>query len=77
VSRKSGAIQFARKKRRRLPGDAGVRAAHAIAPNLLQRELQADAPNRKWLAGFTYVWTDEGWLYMAVVLDLYSRRIVG
>ena len=67
----------ARRKRRRLPSDTGVRAEHCIAPNLLQREFEADAPNRKWLADFTYVWTDEGWLYVAVVLDLYSRRIVG
>lgn len=68
---------YARKKRRRSPSDAGVRAEHSIAPNLLQREFEADAPNRKWLADFTYVWTGEGWLYVAVVLDLYSRRIVG
>ncbi len=68
---------YARKKRHRSPTDAGVRAEHSIAPNLLQREFEADAPNRKWLADFTYVWTDGGWLYVAVVLDLYSRRIVG
>lgn len=68
---------FARKKRRRLPTDAGVRAEHCIAPNLLHREFEANAPSRKWLADFTYVWTDEGWLYVAVVLDLFSRRIVG
>ena len=65
------------KKRRRLPQDVGVRPEHTIAPNLLQREFEADAPNKKWLADFTYVWTAEGWLYVAVVLDLYSRRIVG
>ena len=67
----------ARKKRRRSPQDVGVRPEHTIAPNLLQREFEADAPNKKWLADFTYVWTAEGWLYVAVVLDLYSRRIVG
>lgn len=67
----------ARRKRRRSPSDNGVRPEHSIAPNLLQREFEADAPNRKWLADFTYVWTGEGWLYVAVVLDLYSRRIVG
>jgi len=67
----------ARKKRRRLPSDTGVRPEHRIAPNLLQRTFEADAPNRKWLADFTYVWTAEGWLYVAVVLDLYSRRVVG
>ena len=67
----------ARKKRRRSPQDTGVRPENSIAPNLLQREFDADAPNKKWLADFTYVWTGEGWLYVAVVLDLYSRRIVG
>lgn len=67
----------ARKRRRRLPADQGQRPEHSIAANLLQREFEADAPNRKWLADFTYIWTAEGWLYVAVVLDLYSRRIVG
>ncbi len=73
----SKAQLFARKKRRRSPTDTGLRPEHSIAPNLLQREFDADAPNQKWLADFTYVWTDEGWLYVAVVLDLFSRRIVG
>ena len=67
----------ARRRRRRLPWDAGVRAADAIAPNLLDRQFDAPAPNRRWVADFTYVWTSEGWLYVAVVLDLFSRRIVG
>ena len=49
----------------------------AIAPNVLGRAFAADRPNRKWVADFTYVWTAEGWLYVAVVLDLFSRRIVG
>lgn len=67
----------ARARRRRQPGDQGVRCQHAIASNLLQRKFEADAPNKKWLADFTYIWTHEGWLYVAAVLDLYSRRIVG
>lgn len=67
----------ARRRRRRLPADCGQRPEHSIAANLLQRVFKADAPNRKWLADFTYIWTAEGWLYVAVVLDLYSRRIVG
>ena len=41
------------------------------------RRLGAAAPNRKWIADFTYVWTAEGWLYVAAVLDLFSRRVVG
>ena len=44
---------------------------------VLDRQFQADAPNQKWVADFTYIWTVEGWLYVAVVLDLYSRRAVG
>ena len=48
-----------------------------IAPNLLDRNFVAVAPNRVWLADITYVETDQGWLYLATVMDLYSRRIVG
>jgi putative transposase len=48
-----------------------------IAPNLLDRQFTADAPNQKWVADFTYVATGEGWLYLAVVLDLYSRMVIG
>jgi putative transposase len=65
----------ARPRRRGLPTDRGERSA--IADNVLDRQFQADAPNQKWVADFTYIWTAEGWLYVAVVLDLYSRRIVG
>jgi putative transposase len=65
----------ARPKRRGLPQDHGERSA--IADNVLDRQFQADAPNQKWVADFTYIWTAEGWLFAAVVLDLYSRRVVG
>ena len=68
---------IARHKRRRLPLDAGVRAAHCIASNILDRRFVADGPNRKWAADFTYLWTAQGWLYVAVVIDLYSRKVVG
>jgi len=67
----------ARPRRRGLPTDRGDRPSGAIAPNLLDRQFQATAPNQKWVADFTYLWTAEGWLYVAVVLDLYSRRVVG
>ena len=53
------------------------RHSDAVAPNLLQRDFTAPAPNRKWLTDITAVWTAEGWLYLAVVLDVYSRLIVG
>lgn len=67
----------ARAKRRRQPGDTGVRPEHTIAPNLLERQFVATAPNQRWVSDFTYVWTAEGWLYVAAVIDLYSRRVVG
>ena len=67
----------ARPRRRRLPPDLGERQATAIAPNVLDRSFEAPAPNRKWIADFTYLWTAEGWLYVAAVLDLFSRRVVG
>ena len=65
----------ARPKRRARPKDEGERAV--IADNILDRAFSAARPNQKWLADFTYIWTAEGWLYVAVVLDLFSRRIVG
>jgi putative transposase len=43
---------------------------------VLERTFDASAPNRKWVADFTYVWTAEGWLYVATVIDLFSRRVV-
>ncbi len=62
----------ARPRRRGLPKDAGQRLAVA-APNVLDRAFHADRPNQKWIADFTYVWTAEGWLYVAAVIDLFSR----
>ncbi|NKB80728.1 MAG: IS3 family transposase [Nitrospirales bacterium] len=51
--------------------------AKPVAPDLLKQDFGAATPNQKWTTDITYVWTDEGWLYLAVVLDLYSRAIVG
>src|SRR6478752_8910249 len=67
----------ARPRRRRLPPDLGERQAAAVAPNVLDRSFEAPAPNRKWIADFTYIWTAECWLYVAAVIDLFSRRVVG
>jgi putative transposase len=65
----------ARPRRRQLRKDQGERSI--IAPNVLEREFVADVPNQKWVADFTYIWTAEGWLYVAVVIVPFSRRIVG
>ena len=51
--------------------------ADPVAPNLLKRDFEADRPNQKWLTDITYIPTQESWLYLAAVLDLYGRRIVG
>ena len=48
-----------------------------VAPNLLNQDFTCNAPDQKWCGDITYLWTDEGWVYLAIVLDLYSRRIIG
>ena len=65
----------ARPRRRGLPKDDGERPV--IMPNVLDRQFAAARPNQKWVADFTYLWTAEGWLYVAAVIDLFSRRVVG
>ncbi|MHB8112416.1 MAG: IS3 family transposase [Bellilinea sp.] len=50
---------------------------YPIAPNLMNQQFEAEAPNTKWVADITYIPTHEGWLYLAAVMDLYSRKIVG
>ena len=51
--------------------------SNPVAPDLLEQDFRAEAPNQKWTSDITYVWTNEGWLYLAGVMDLYSRAIVG
>lgn len=59
------------------PQTTDTRHEHAIADNTLDQNFQADAPNQKWLCDITYIPTDEGFIYLASVLDVYSRKIVG
>lgn len=75
----------------RMMRENGIRARHKrrfkattdskhslpVAPNLLDRDFAPEAPNQAWSADITYIWTDEGWLYLAVVLDLFNREVVG
>jgi transposase InsO family protein len=67
----------ARIARRWVPRTTDANHPHPVADNLLGRDFTADAPNRKWACDITYVATGEGWLYLAMVIDLYSRMIVG
>jgi transposase InsO family protein len=68
-----------RAKQKRSSDGAPTDSDHSlpVAPNLLDRQFEADAPNRKWTGDITYVDTGEGWLYLGVELDLFSRRVVG
>jgi putative transposase len=67
----------ARPRRRRLPADEGGRQMPSVPSNILDRQFEAERPNQKWIADFTYIWTAEGWLYVSAVIDLFSRRVVG
>ena len=58
-------------------GDATSDAPEVVAANVLRREFNATRPNQKWAGDITYVPTRQGWLYVAVLMDLYSRRVVG
>lgn len=65
----------ARLNRRGKPEDDGEQSI--IAGKILNRDFQADRPNQKWQADFAHIWTAGGWLYIAVMLDLFLRRSVG
>lgn len=67
----------AKKKRKFVPSTTDGRHDNPIAPNLLNREFDAELPNQKWAADITYIPTKEGWLYLAAVIDLCSRKVVG
>ena len=69
--------QLRSKRRRRYRVTTNADHRWPVAANLLLRDFRACAPNRKWSADITHVRTRKGWLYLAVVLDLYSRRVVG
>ena len=83
--------QIGRYKVRRLMRELGLKAKaprrykvttdschkFSIAPNILNRKFDVNQPNRVWAADITYVWTLEGWLYLALVIDLFSRQIIG
>lgn len=84
-------IRCSRKRVERLMRELRIRARHKrkfrvttdskhdypIAPNLLNRQFEVDTPNQIWVTDITYISTFEGWLYLAAVMDLYSRKIVG
>jgi transposase InsO family protein len=68
-------IQARRKRRFRRTTDSNH--PNPVAPNVLARRFEPAAPNAVWVTDVTYVWTDEGWLYLAIMLDLFARKVVG
>jgi putative transposase len=75
LMRKHGLVAKYRRRRRFKTTDS--RHGLPIAPNRLNRDFSAERPNEKWVADITYIDTTEGWLYLALVLDVFSRKIVG
>ena len=65
------------KRRRRWTTTTQSRHSHPVAPNHLARQFTVAAPNQVWAGDMSYLWTQEGWLYLAVIVDLFSRKVVG
>ena len=68
-------ISVVRKRKHKVTTDSDH--TFKIAQKLLDRNFSADQPNQKWAGDITYIWKREGWLYLAVILDLHSRRVIG
>jgi transposase InsO family protein len=65
------------KAARKFKATTNSRHSLPVCPNLLQQNFQMSVPNQAWAGDITYLWTDEGWLYLAVMIDLYSRKVIG
>lgn len=77
VARRMQALGLKARAARKFKATTQSKHSLPVAPNRLEQDFTASAPNQKWVADITYLWTGEGWLYLAVVLDLYSRFVVG
>ena len=67
----------AARRKRKFKATTDSRHHLPVSPNLLDRQFEAVEPNRAWVSDITYIWTTEGWLYLTVILDLFSRLVVG
>jgi transposase InsO family protein len=77
VARLMGELGLKSRRKRRFKATTDSNHSLPVAENVLDRKFEVDAPNVAWVTDITYVWTSEGWLYLAAILDLFSRRVVG
>jgi putative transposase len=77
VARIMGELGLRSRRKRRFKATTDSKHALPVANNIIDRQFEVDAPDVAWVTDITYVWTDEGWLYLAAILDLFSRRVVG
>lgn len=77
IARLMKQANLAGRKRRRFRQTTDSNHNYPIANNILERDFITTAPNEAWVADITFIWTDQGWLYLAAILDLFSRRVVG
>jgi transposase InsO family protein len=77
VERAMRSLGLAVRQKRRFRATTAANPLHRVEPNVLARDFTATRPNERWVTDITYVWTDEGCCYLAVILDLFSRAVVG
>lgn len=77
IERALRALELRVKLRRRFRVTTKADPSHAAAPNVLARRFEASRPDERWVTDITYLWTQQGWCYLAAIVDLYSRAIVG
>jgi putative transposase len=77
VARRLRALGLKTKLKKRFVVTTDSRHHLPVAPNLLGRDFTSTAMNQKWMCDITYIWTTEGWLYLATVIDVYSRAVIG
>jgi putative transposase len=77
VERAMRSLGISARRRRRFRVTTAANPRHAVEPNVLNREFSAERPNQRWVTDISYVWSDEGWCYLAVIIDLFSRAVVG
>jgi len=77
VARLMGELGLESRRKRRFKATTDSKHSLPVAENVLDRGFEVEAPNVAWVTDITYVWTSEGWLYLAAIIDLFSRRVVG